>query len=103
MKYKNKIILLVVIQVSIILASFLSLVFFESEKSLLGNAINISGKTRFLTMKVHETIDEIYISQINVDSLTHINNLESNITILKSGGQYNEIFLDPLPLKFESD
>jgi hypothetical protein len=51
-KILSKITLLVLIEILLIVSSFGTLVYFQSEQSSLGNSINIAGKNRYLTANV---------------------------------------------------
>src|SRR5215467_10824190 len=111
-----KIALLVVIIIAFIICSFMILAYFQSQQTLLGNSINIAGKTRFLTMNVlfqtSEYLNEILSSfsyhSTPVSSSTSytmrlneaMNNLNANLLALRYGGKTSNVELEPLPSKY---
>jgi signal transduction histidine kinase len=101
-KILSKITLLVIIEILLIVSSFGTLVYFQSEQSSLGNSINIAGKNRYLTANVLlQTEKYLYgISSSSSDTLqlkNAMNNLEANIMTLKQGGKISGVYLKPLP------
>jgi signal transduction histidine kinase len=110
---------LVVIIIAVIICSFIILVYFQSQQTFLGNSINIAGKNRFLTMSVLFQISE-YLNGIfsafsspsaQVSSSTSstystvklndaINNLNTNLLVLRDGGKTSNVELKPLSSKF---
>ena len=97
----TKIGILVVIEIIIILSSFVILAYFESQGTYLGNSINIAGKNRFLTANVQLATVEFQSGSSNVGNLSKaIDTLESNIRALKDGGSYLGLELRPLPPQF---
>lgn len=100
-KIITKIGILVVIEIIIILSSFVILAYFESLGTYLGNSINIAGKNRFLTANVQLATVEYQSGSSNLGDLSNaIDTLESNIRALKDGGSYLGLELRPLPLQF---
>ena len=100
-----KIGILVFIQIIFIISSFIILTYYQSQSTYLGNSINIAGKNRFLTSNLMFSITE-YFSENNSDSSKinyAIDQLESNILVLKQGGKISEIDLKPLPSEFLDD
>src|SRR5215831_3620598 len=111
-----KIGLLVVIIIAFIICSFMILAVFQSQQTLLGNSINIAGKTRFLTMSVlfqtSEYLNLILSSfsshSIPVSSSTSstvrlnnaMNNLTANLLALRDGGKTSNVELEPLPSEY---
>jgi signal transduction histidine kinase len=107
--YKIGIMAAIIIAFSI--SSFATLAYFQSEQTLLGNSINIAGKNRFLTMNLLYQTSE-YLNEISSFSSSSssaksvsrvndaINNLNSNIMVLRQGGIISGIELKPLPSKF---
>jgi signal transduction histidine kinase len=110
---------LVVIIIAVIICSFIILVYFQSQQTFLGNSINIAGKNRFLTMSVlfqtSEYLNGIFsafsspsahapssiVSIFNTVKLNHaINNLNTNLLVLRDGGKTSNIELKPLSSKF---
>src|SRR5215471_7701891 len=111
-----KIGLLVVIIIAFIICSFMILAVFKSQQTLVGNSINIAGKTRFLTMSVlfqtSEYLNLILSSfsshSIPVSSSTSstvrlnnaMNNLTANLLALRDGGKTSNVELEPLPSEY---
>jgi signal transduction histidine kinase len=108
-KIRSKIILkigiLIVIETLFIISSFGILAFFQSVDSSLGNSINIAGKNRYLTATVLFEAEKYLDSQSSSD-LTRLkvamNNLESNILVLKQGGKISGLEIYPLSSEFSS-
>ena len=97
----TKIGILVVIEIIIILSSFVILVYFESQGTLLGNSINIAGKNRFLTANVQLASEEYQSGSLSLMDLQNSTEaLQSNILALKQGGSYAGLELRPLPSQF---
>jgi len=97
----TKIGILVVIEIIIILSSFVILVYFESLGTLLGNSINIAGKNRFLTANVQLATEEYQSGSVSLLNLKKaLETLESNIFALKEGGSYAGLELKPLSPPF---
>src|SRR5215469_6228516 len=110
-----KIGLLVVIIIAFIICSFMILAYFQSQQTLLGNSINISGKTRFLTMSVLFQTSE-YLNGILSSFSSHstpvssstsstalnnaMNNLTANLLTLRDGGKTSNVELEPLPSEY---
>jgi len=71
----------------------------------LGNSINIAGKNRFLTSNLMLSTTEYFAENSgNISKVdTAIDQLESNILILKNGGKTSDINLKPLPSEFSKD
>ena len=110
---------LVVIIIAVIICSFIILVYFQSQQTLLGNSINIAGKNRFLTMNVlfqtSEYLNGIFsafsspsahapsstsstFSTLNLNN--SVNNLSTNLLVLRDGGKTSNVELKPLSSKF---
>ena len=97
----TKIGILVVIEIIMILSSFIILVYFESQGTLLGNSINIAGKNRFLTANIQLATEEYQSSSLGLLDLEKaFEALGSNILALKEGGSYAGLELSPLPSQF---
>src|SRR5215210_7093558 len=108
-KIRSKIILkigiLIIIETLFIISSFGILAFFQSEGSSLGNSINIAGKNRYLTATVLFEAEKYLDSQSPTNLFKQnvaMNNLESNILVLKQGGKISGIQLKPLSPEFSS-
>jgi signal transduction histidine kinase len=108
-KIRSKIILkigiLIIIETLFIISSFGILAYFQSVDSSLGNSINIAGKNRYLTATVLFEAEE-YLDSRSPTDLSRLkaamNNLESNILVLKQGGKISGIEINPLSLEFSS-
>ena len=104
-KLGKRIGILVFIQIFFIIISLVILSYYQSQMTYLGNSINIAGKNRFLTSNLMYDTTEYFaensgnISKVN----TAIDQLESNILILKNGGKTSDINLKPLPYEFSKD
>ncbi|MFL6349498.1 MAG: ATP-binding protein [Nitrososphaeraceae archaeon] len=100
-KILSKITLLVLIEILLIVSSFGTLVYFQSQQSSLGNSINIAGKNRYLTANVLlQTEKYLYGLSSSSDTLqlkNAMNNLEANIMTLKQGGKISGVDLKPIP------
>src|SRR5918995_5734314 len=104
-KLGKRIGILVFIQIFFIIISLVILSYYQSQMTYLGNSINIAGKNRFLTSNLILSITEYFAENSGniskVDSA--IDQLESNILILKNGGKTSDINLKPLPSEFSKD
>jgi hypothetical protein len=92
------------------------LAYFQSQQTLLGNSINIAGKTRFLTTSVLFQTSEylngilssfsshsmpVSLSTISTVKLNDaMNNLNTNLLALRDGGKISNIELESLPSKY---
>ena len=108
-KIRSKIVvkigILIVIETLFIISSFGILAYFQSEGSSLGNSINIAGKNRYLTGNVLFEAEKYLESSSSTDLSklrAAIDNLESNISVLKQGGKISGIELEPLSSEFSS-
>ena len=100
MKTNAKITLLVSIQIILIIASFLTLSYFESEKTKFENSISVAIKIRQLSDSLLFE-SERYLSEIPyADPQSMINQMLADFNLLKSGGHTEDIILKPLPIKF---
>ena len=103
-KFTTQIVILVVMQVILILSSFLILVHFESQMSLTGNMVNIAGKNRILGSTVQLEMYALAADQGHPDRvLKSLNNMTNNIILLKNGGSVEGIMVPPLPEQFHDD
>lgn len=110
MKLAQKIIMLIMLQITIIIASFLIVAYLESEKTLAGHTINIAGKNRVLTSQVEIEIYRFVLSNVTPGSLDEstridgvlgaLSDLDANIHTLKHGGTAPDAKILPLPDKF---
>lgn len=100
-KASQKISVLVIIQIVIILASFLTLQHFESEKVFLGNAVNIAGKDRFLTSDVLVKLHEYDAGESSKDDVvSSLDRYAENLQLLRNGGIMDDLTLQPLDPRF---
>lgn len=97
----KKISIIIAIQIAIILSSFLSLQALESEKTFLGNTINVAGRDRFLTANVLVKLQNYNIGGESQENLIlELKNYENNLMFLKNGGSKSGLKIDPLDAKF---
>ena len=100
-----KIGLLIIIETMFIISSFGTLAYFQSEGSSLGNSINIAGKNRYLTGNVLFEAEK-YLESLSTTDLARlraaIDNLDSNISVLKQGGKISGIELESLSSEFSN-
>jgi signal transduction histidine kinase len=101
-KILSKITLLVIIEILLIIGSFGVLSYFQSERSSLGNSINIAGKNRYLTanllLQTEKYLYGLSSSSSDTSQLKDsMSRLEANIMTLKHGGNIAGIDLKPLP------
>lgn len=102
-KASKKISAIVIIQIGIILASFIILEVFESQKIFMGNAVNAAGKNRYYTMLSLNEVKDRYIGgMISGDPIGVLKTYESNLQLLKNGGNVDGAQISPLPNKFRS-
>ena len=96
--------ILIAIETIFIISSFGIIAYFQSEDSSLGNSINIAGKNRYLTATVLYEADKYLDSQSSATDVSSLkvalNNLESNILVLKQGGKTSGIEVEPLSPEF---
>jgi signal transduction histidine kinase len=99
-----KIGILIAIEIIFVVSSFGILAYFQSEDSSLGNSINIAGKNRYLTATVLYEAEKYLDSPSSVSDASKLkaalNNLESNISVLKQGGKTSGITVEPLSPEF---
>lgn len=104
LKFIHKIILLVALQVTLILASSLIIIHFESQTSLTGSMVNIAGKNRILTSMVHVGLYDMMVYQNSPDNVYNsLDRLHDNLMLLKTGGTHEDITIPPLPEQFMDD
>jgi len=105
MKASVKILILISSQIIIIIASFFTLVYFESQLLLTGNMVNVAGKNRLLASEVqselHHTL--FFNTEKHDDHLGTLVELERNIVFLKNGGKVAPIVIPPLPSQFDEN
>ena len=103
MKSSVKISILVSIQITLILGSFLVLAYFETTKALHGNLVNVSGKNRFLASEIKSEINHIVFHVTGKIEFNAINSLRDNLLFLQNGGTVQEIELESLSDKYNQD
>jgi hypothetical protein len=93
--------------IAFIISSFVTLAYFQSQQTLLGNSINIAGKNRFLTMNILFQASE-YLNGVSsstsssspndmarlIDAMSKLN---TNILLLRQGGKIGDVQLEPFP------
>src|SRR5215213_10300962 len=105
-KLGRRIGILVFIQIFFIVISLVILSYYQSQMTYLGNSINIAGKNRFLTSNLMFSTAEYFMMENSSETSKidiAIDQLESNILILKNGGHISGIDLKPLPPEFSRD
>src|SRR4030095_11126117 len=104
-KIGKKIGILVFINIFFIIVSFSILFYYQSQMTYLGKSISIAGKNRLLTSNLMFHVSEYFLE--NKSDVSKINSaidqLESNIIVLRQGGNIAEIDLKPLPIDFLND
>lgn len=103
MKSRSLIIVLVVIQIILVSASFGLLYAIDVEEEDFADYVNIAGKNRFYTAIALHEMDEFssgYIGREDLDSL--FDEFENNILLLRNGGEFLGNDISPLPEKFSS-
>lgn len=101
MNVKTKVIIIVSSQVALIIASFLILIYLESEWLLLGDSIDVAGLNRYLTSNVILEIHDL-IHETDADPTGALQKLKENIYFLKEGGEKEGRELKHLPEQFEN-
>src|SRR5829696_7860981 len=104
-KIGKRIGILVFIQIFFIIISLVILSYYQSQMTYLGNSINIAGKNRFLTSNLMLSTAEYFMHNSSDISKVDIalEQLDSNILMLKHGGKVSDIDLKPLPAEFVVD
>lgn len=105
MKASVKIVILISLQIVLIVASFLTLVHFESQMILTGNMVNVAGKNSLLASEVLNELHHTLFFNTEKDDahLGKLVELERNIIFLKEGGKLSNIEIPPLPSRFYED
>jgi flagellar motility protein MotE (MotC chaperone) len=83
---KHKIGVIIAIQISIIVASFLVLTIYQTQSLYLGNTINTSGKNRYLAELLYEMTVEYRQSLNQSPPIDAMRNIDANIHSLSRGG-----------------
>ncbi|WP_428327027.1 two-component system sensor histidine kinase NtrB [Nitrosopumilus sp.] len=102
MKTTHKITLLVSVQIALIIASFLTLSFLESERNNLEDSIEITNQLRHhLDILIFEV--DTHLNKIPyADPHSEIKHIEIDLKILNEGGVTHNLSLEPLPKKFQN-
>ena len=104
MKPKSLIILLVIIQVSVIVGSFSSLLVIDLEHQNYADYIHISEKNVFYTAMILHELDEYSAGLLGEDEINSLfDEFEENIFLLKNGGVYLINDIEPLPAHYQSE
>ena len=127
MKFVYKVVVLIMLQITIIITSFLIVAYLESQKTLAGHVINTAGKNRVLASQVEIELYHFVLNNVRGDapSTSEILNsaasfeavttytpqnvfdalaaLETNIYILKHGGSASGAEIRPISPQFEED
>lgn len=102
-----KITAMVATQIVLIIASFLIIVHFESQAYHTGNIVNVAGKSRVLTILVHNELvgEMLQYGQLRDGrgAISALEDLKYNILFLKEGGIISGITTDPLSPKFHGE
>lgn len=100
-----KVVILVSVQITLLIASFLVLVYFESQTVLAGNMVNIAGKNRVLASTVNLELGHAGPAGDAPPGrvLAALENFERNLYLLKDGGTSAGIEVPPLPPRFEPE
>ena len=108
-KIGSKIVIFVCIQIIFIVSSFIILSYYQSQMTYLGNSINIAAMNRFLTFSLLVHTSEYLLEGREVSNKDvarikmAINHIDSDILLLKQGGNVAGIHLKPLPVEFLSE
>ncbi len=98
--FRIKILVLVTCQIALIGASFLVIVYFESQTYHAGNVVNVAGKNRLLTNQVQTELDYVmFHADRGIDPervFRALNNLEENILFLRDGGTFLGIKIESI-------
>ena len=75
------------LQIVLIVSSFLTLVYFESEWLEIGNSIDYAGLNRFLTVKTMLEMRNLDFSSQVLEKPESLEILEKNLLLIKEGGE----------------
>jgi len=90
-------------QIVLIVSSFLSLVYLESEWFEIGNSIDYAGLNRFLTVNTMLEISNLDFNSQVLEKPESLEVLEENLLLIKEGGEKNNELIKKLPLELEED
>jgi len=101
----NRIIILVSLQITLIITSFLVIVYFESQTNLTGNIVNVAGKNRLLASMVQVELNRALLhNPIRTDGVFDaLEDLRTNIYFVKHGGMLSGVEISPLPSRFDGE
>jgi signal transduction histidine kinase len=94
---KEKVFFIVLIQVILIVTSFLVLVYIESEWLIVGNSINHAGFNRYLSASIMLDLHSSENHYFKDNQSNSIQSLRENILLLKNGGEVDGSKLRPIP------
>lgn len=100
---KQKIVLIVGLQIALIVCSYLVLVHLESQRLEIGESINYAGLNRFLTVNTHLEVHESTLEHDITVSPESLEKLKKNLFLIKEGGTMDDHSISPLPLELEDD
>ncbi|HSB83986.1 MAG TPA: HAMP domain-containing sensor histidine kinase [Nitrosarchaeum sp.] len=103
MNSKQKIVLIVGLQIALIVCSYLVLVHLESQRLEIGESINYAGLNRFLTVNTHLEVHESTLEHDITVSPESLEKLKKNLFLIKEGGTMDDHSISPLPLELEDD
>lgn len=96
--------MIILIQIGIIIGSFLTLAIYESQITLQGNSINVAGKNRYLSSDfINEVKDYSYLINPDANPQDKLIALKENINLLKNGGMLNGNKIQKLDIELEKD
>jgi len=98
---KQKITLIVSLQIFLIISSFLFNVYLESEWLEIGESINRAGLNRFLTSETRLQIQNLIIKNNFDEKPQSLEKLKNNLFLIKDGGIMGNISLKPLPIELQ--
>lgn len=103
MNSKQKIVLIIGLQIILIVSSYLILVNLESQRLQIGQSINYAGLNRFLTVNTHLEVHESTLEHDITVSPESLEKLKKNLLLIKEGGTMDGNLISPLPLELEDD
>lgn len=104
MRSKSKVSIIILCQIGIIVGSFLTIAFYESQTALLGHSINVAGKNRLLSSEfINEVKDHVFLKNPNANPMNKLNEIEENINLLKNGGELDENEIPKLAMEFQKE
>ena len=89
---KFKVLILISLQISIIIGSFLVISQFTIQSEFLGNSINLSGSNRFLGEHLLEHTEQYRLGYVDSPPYHIMSSIDSNLHLLENGGNFNDFF-----------